>query len=512
MKKLKQLVINALILTCASLMLRAVSVGFNVYISNKIGAEGMGLFSLIGSVYSFALTLATSGISIAATKLTSAALGKNDPSEIKEAMKKCFVYSISFGGASAILLLSLAAPIGAQILRDERTIIPLRLFAITLPLISTSSAMNGYFTAMRRVYKNAAAQIFEQGIKITLTVYLLSVLAPDTIEGTCIAIVASGAVAEICSFVFVYTEYIIDTKKHIKAKIKKNKYITRKLLGIALPTAFSSYARSGLSTIEHILIPKGLELSGSTRERSLAAYGILHSMVLPIILFPSAIITSFSSLLVPELTECKVRNNNTEISYILSRVFQLSLIFSIGVAGTLICFSGEFGIFIYDSTEAGRYIRIIAPLVPIMYMDTTTDAILKGLGEQVYTMNVNIIDSALGVILVMLLLPPFGISGYIALIFICETVNAALGISRLILKQSFDLKIIRFIFGPLLCISGATSCVKIFSMLFHFPHLSSSFELFVCIFLTVLIYFLFARFSGCISKDDIKWFIRIIKK
>ncbi len=514
MKKLKKLIINALVLTCASFMMRTVSVSFNVYISNKIGAAGMGLFSLINSVYSFALTFATSGIFIAATRLSSVALGKNDKSEVKAAMKKCFIYSLSFGSAAALLLFSLAGPIGTVILKDSRTVFPLRLLAFTLPVISMSSAMNGYFTAVRRVYKNAASQIFEQGIKISLTVYALNMLAPDGIEAACVAIVASGAVSELASFLFIFAEYLIDKRIHMKTEqtAKNGKYLTRSLLGIALPTAFSTYARSGLSTIEHILIPRGLELSGASKDRSLAAYGTLNSMVLPIVLFPSAVISSFSGLLVPELAECQVQKNKAEIKYILSRVFQLSLLFSIGVAGVLICFSGELGLMIYDSAEAGEYIRKIAPLVPIMYLDTTTDAMLKGLGEQVYTMNVNLIDSALGVLLVLTLLPPFGIQGYIAVIFICEIINAAMSIYRLLKVGEIEPNIIRIVFAPLLCICGATSSVKILSRIAHFPHISDPKGLVLCIMLSVILYIFFAYLTGCISKDDIKWVKQIFKK
>ena len=514
MKKLKKLVINAVILTLASLLLRTVALSFNVYISNKIGAEGVGLFSLIGSVYSFALTFATSGISIAATRLTSSAIGKNDAFEVRTAMKKCFIYSGLFGSFALVILFLLSPTIGSVILKDTRTVTPLRFFSFTLPLISTSSAMSGYFVAVRRVYKNAAAQIFEQAVKITLTVYTLGILNTSSIERACTAIVASGAVAELGSFLFLFAEYSYDKKKHLKPKriLHKNKYLTRELLSIALPTAFSSYARSGLSTIEHILIPKGLEQSGATRDNSLATYGMLHSMVLPIVLFPSAIISSFSGLLVPEITECKVKENEKEIDYIISRTFQVALLFSIGVAGILMCFSGELGIFIYDNSEAGHYIRLIAPLVPIMYMDTATDAILKGLGEQVYTMNVNLIDSALGVILVMLLLPSYGVNGYIALIFICETVNATLGVSRLLYKTNFRFQIIRNLLGPLFCIIGATSCIRILSAILHLPHLSSAMDLTFCIVITSLLYFSFAAFCGCISKDDIRWLSQIIKK
>ena len=65
----KRLLLNAFILTVSSLILRTIGISFRVYISNKIGAEGLGLYQLIFSIYTFALTFATSGISLAVTRL-----------------------------------------------------------------------------------------------------------------------------------------------------------------------------------------------------------------------------------------------------------------------------------------------------------------------------------------------------------------------------------------------------------------------------------------------------------
>ena len=58
MSEFRRYVRNALVLVAASLLMRSVSLGFNAYVSGKIGAEGMGLFSLIMSVYGFAVTFA----------------------------------------------------------------------------------------------------------------------------------------------------------------------------------------------------------------------------------------------------------------------------------------------------------------------------------------------------------------------------------------------------------------------------------------------------------------------
>ena len=111
--------------------------------------------------------------------------------------------------------------------------------------------------------------------------------------------------------------------------------------------------------------------------------------------------------------------------------------------------SKEFGDVLYSGTDAGRFIFILAPLMPLMYLDTVTDSLLKGMGEQIYTMNVNIADAAVSAILVRLLVPKFGIFGYIAVLYIAEIFNFAMSAARLMKRCKFEFKIFKWFFLPL---------------------------------------------------------------
>ena len=213
-KQAKQIFWNALLQTAASLLIRTVSVSFQVYVSNRAGAEAMGLFSLMSGVYGFALTLATSGIHLGVTRVIADAIGNRDEKKIPSAMKYATLYALGFGLLAMSLLLGFADIIGEVWLKDLRTVTSLRLFGLTLPLIALSSAWSGYFTAVRRVYKNAAVQVWEQMVKISLTMYLLAFMLPGGIESTCCALVLGGALAELCSFLLNLILYLTDRKKH----------------------------------------------------------------------------------------------------------------------------------------------------------------------------------------------------------------------------------------------------------------------------------------------------------
>ena len=87
-KEAKQMVWNAAFLTASTLFMRTVGVGFQVFLSNRAGAEVMGLFSLLGGVYGFALTLAISGVHLGVTHLVVEAMGKNEEGRVRRVMRK----------------------------------------------------------------------------------------------------------------------------------------------------------------------------------------------------------------------------------------------------------------------------------------------------------------------------------------------------------------------------------------------------------------------------------------
>lgn len=478
MRAAKQYFYNAILMTGAALLMRAVSVAFNVFVTGKLGADGMGLLTLVSSAYGFAVTFATSGISLAVTRMTAETV-LTAPDAMKSrrlgyVMRTAVVYCLVFGVVGGSVLFFGADYIGGVLLGDARTVRCLRLLSFTLPLTALTSALSGYFNACRRVYKNALSDFCGQVLKITVTAAGLMLFLPSGLEYLLIAVFGGGAVAEAVSFFVSFALYLHDRRRHYgsahadggdaggmtELSADTAGAAARSLTGAALPVALSSYLRSGLVTVEHILIPKALRLYGSGYTESLASYGTLHGMVMPVIMFPYAVIGPFSSLLVPELSESRARGQHARIRHIADAVFRTTLIFAVGIAGLMIAFSRELGLSLYGSEEAGRYIRMIAPVIPIMYLDTAVDSMLKGLGEQLFCMRVNIIDSALSVCLVWLLVPRLGIMGYAATIVISEIFNASLSIWRLLTVADVKPRIFSWLLRPMTASLLSCSAVR----------------------------------------------------
>lgn len=429
--RMREFVRNACFLSASALIMRTVAVSYNAYLVRTIGAEGMGLFALVGSLYGFAVTFATSGVQLAVTRLVSETLGRGEPSSARAALRHALWYALLFGGVGGIVLFAGAPLFATGVLHDVRTVLSIRIQALTLIPIALCAVMSGYFTAVRRVLGNSLTQMAEQGLRILITVYLLTLALPRGMTYTCAAVVGGAAIAQVISCIALALQYLIDRRHHIRGVGGETGGMLPRLLHIALPIAFSAYIRSGLITVEHLLIPRALVRGGRSMEEALASYGVLDGMALPVVLYPMAVLASFAGLLVPVFAEHRARGEQLRIDRIASRALHLTTVFAVGCAGVLFVLARDFGIAVYHSEAAGDLIRMLSPVIPLMFLDHVTDCALKGLGEQVYTMWVNIGDSLLSIALVLLLLPPFGAVGYVYVIILAEAANFACSIARL---------------------------------------------------------------------------------
>lgn len=500
MKRSKAIFYNLILLTAVSLGMRFVTLGFNVYITGKIGAQGIGLYSLIMSVGGFSITFATSGVNLGATRLTAEALGRGSQRDVRRAMRVCIIYSTFFGVLGCILLFLSATPLSIHILGDKRCILPLKVLSFGLPFISLSSALSGYFTAVRRVIKNSAVQVTQQFVNIAITTRLISLLMPKGIEYACIAVILGSALSEFLAFGCSFTVYLLDIRWHNSNQGSEEERLAKKLLSVSLPVAFSAYVRSGLVSIEHILIPKGLKKFGAGKDNALASYGTLHGMAMPVILFPMAIISSFAGLLVPEIAGSLAAGEIKRVDNMVTRSIRLTLAYGVGCAGIMAAFGDRLGDILYKNPDAGMFIRIMAPLIPVMYFDHIVDGMLKGLGEQLYSMRVNIIDSLLSVILVYFLVPKWGIFGYAFIIYAMEIINASLSVTRLLQRCDLKISIFNWVIKPVICIIGSASLQNIISK--NILHGSCWLD----ISLNVILYILFLRLTYSFDKQDIIWF------
>ena len=140
---------NTVILTGASLALRGIGMVFRVYLAAKIGAQGMGLYQLISTVYNLFLTLATAGVGVAATRMITEELALGGGSRLRSLSGKLLAAALGLGILAGGLQFLTAGLTAQRWVGDSRAVLTLQFLAASLPVVAVTSCLQGYFMARR---------------------------------------------------------------------------------------------------------------------------------------------------------------------------------------------------------------------------------------------------------------------------------------------------------------------------------------------------------------------------
>ena len=426
----RKFLLQGAVLTAVSLFLRVTNMGYRSFLSQKMGSAGMGLYQLIFSIFMLTVTLSTSGISLAVTRMVSAAIATGRREVIRSTVARCFGFCLTISLSIATLLFLLAKPAATVLLGTPQAAPCLRILGVGLPFMSLCTCMKGYFLAVDESLSTAFSDTVEQLLTMGVTFYLFWRFAPQSLEAACFAAMLSSTLGEMSSFVCGWTAYRRSLKRNTPKQRKQASGVLHGLSHIALPCTLSSAARSALNTGENLLIPKELQRYGLGYSSALSQYGLLSGMAMPMLYFPSSLLSSFASLLIPKIAKEREQDHRRAVAHITGKAVGLAF---------------------YNSNAAGTYLRVLAPLAPLIYLDVVVDSLLKGLDEQFNSMKYNFADSLLRVTLVLCLMRFFGMESYVGILFFSTIFNASLSLHRLLKVTQVRLSLMGNVVLPLAC-------------------------------------------------------------
>ncbi|MBQ4036684.1 MAG: oligosaccharide flippase family protein [Clostridia bacterium] len=501
MRSVSKLFYTTIALTLTSFLMKTVAVWFNVYLAGLVGSVGMGIFQLIISVYAMSKTLAYGGVNLAATRLCI-----DDSDHARAAMRRVLLTAILLGLGAFVLLYFGADLIATGWIKSDQAAQPLRVLAFSLPFLAAASGLYGYMTAVRKMGRYSVIQLIEQVSRIVVTVAIIAHFAPSNTKEVLTLVCVGITISEMISFSLSVISYLLDLRKN-KLGREGRKGLWRSLLRIAVPDALGSYLRSGLNTVEHLLIPWGIRRSGADTDLAFSQYGTVQGMALPILLYPSSILGVVSGLLVPEIAECKLKRNLIQVHYMIRRVLQVALIFSMATMAVMLLYAEKLSLVIYGSREAASFIQLLAPLIPVMYLDMTTDGMLKGLDLQMSIMKINILDSMLCVLLVFFLVPIVSVEGYLITIYVAEIINFLCSFYKLGKEAGARVGLWKNVILPFFDACTAFVMARALPLFTEKPTLNLIFTISV----GLILYYLLLRITGSVSREDKRWFTALLR-
>ena len=490
---------NAAVLTVTALILRFAGIVFKVWLAAHVGSEGIGLYQIVLSVYVLASAFASGGICTAVTRLCSEELAVGSALGARRVLKKGIILSLLLSAVSIAVIYLSSDFIAGKLLSDMRAAPALRIFVFSLPFMATNSCVRGFFFARRKTVSPAIAQIIEQAVRIALVVALAGSFSQRGIAYATAVILFGDTVAEAVSCVFLLLVLRFDLSRLSFDGNKKTENGFRKIIGISLPITAGRYLNSLLRTAENILVPRCLAV-GASAAGALSQFGMIKGMALPLLFFPSSFLFSVSTLLIPEMSEAQALGRDYKIRYAAEKVVKLTSLSSFFLAALFFTLSGPLSLAIYKERAVGYLLQALAPIVPLMYLDSVCDGMLKGLDHQRFVFWVAVSDSAARLLLIPLVVPRMGMTGFLLVMVLSNLYTAVLRVGMLIKISKMEFSLSRYVIMPLCsAVFAASGTTLVFSRL----PLGNTPLICAATAVAFVVYYILVRFFGCIDRDDI---------
>lgn len=385
MKNKNLFIKSTIILILGGIITKILGFIIRIIYTRIVGAEVIGLYSLVTPTYSLLITIATLALPTTISKL----IAENKHNNLKIISTSTILIMIINFFVVLFMLLS-AKFIANNLLHEERCYLLIISMALTFPIISISSIIKGYFYGKQNMIPNVVSNILEQIIRGVL----IYIFVPIIME-------KSEILAACSLFLFSFIEELVSIIINLlflpkKIKIKKqniipDKYTLKNILNISIPTVSSRIIGNIGYFFEPIILKNLLLFSGYSNNYILIQYGAYNAYTLTILTVPSFFITAISSSLIPEISKHYLNRKINLVKKRLKEAIFFSSLIGITYSILLMFFGGEILNAIYNTNLGLNYIKILAPIFPLFYIETILISFLQALDKAHITMRITII-------------------------------------------------------------------------------------------------------------------------
>ncbi len=445
---------KSFILSSSNILTGILGFIFSIILSKELGAEALGLYGLLMPIYNLFICLMCGGILAAISRLTSIYFDNKYFNKVNITIKTSMIFTLIWSLIIAIIVYTLAPIIAKFIIKDIRIITSIKIICPAMIFISISNILKGYFYGTSQINIPSIIDILEKSIRIIVLIIVIKSFNLKTVEATVTAAYVSICIGEFLSYVFLYSYY-----RKIKNKYNNNlpisttkRRLLKDMLKIAFPLCINGLITTLLSTLTTLIIPRRLIKSGLNYTQALSVIGKFNGMALNIVLFPLIIISSISTLLIPDLSKSISKNEIKSAEKRIREVIKISFI--LGLATMVICFviPDELSYMFYKRTDLGSYIWFASIVTPVFFISITTYSILNGLGKQNKILLNSLICSIIEILIIYILagFTKINIFSYAIAIIVDSCLSIILNVKEIKKNIKIKLEITKYIIYILL--------------------------------------------------------------
>ncbi|MBQ6134848.1 MAG: oligosaccharide flippase family protein [Bacilli bacterium] len=377
---------STIILMIGGLLTKLLGMIIKITIARKIGSEGLGLYMLILPTFLLFINISQLGLPLALSKLVA---------EEKRSTKELFFSTIPILLIIHILLIAgiifFAPFLSKNLLHNQETYWSILAIALVLPFTSTSSICRSYFLGKQKMLPHVISNITEDLVRLLLIYFGITHFLSYGLKYAVCYLVLSNIISE-SSSTLVFLFFLPKQIKLKKQDLIPNKENIKDTLLIGIPNTASRFLGSIAFFLEPIILTNGLLKCGYTTTYITKEYGILSGYVMPLILLPSFFSQSISQALLPILSKEYANHEKQKAKRKLLFAILITLGMAIPITLLLTLFPTLFLKMIYHTEEGAFYIKLLAPICILEYLQAPLASCLDAMGKT----KDNLIASLLG--------------------------------------------------------------------------------------------------------------------
>ncbi|KAB2953041.1 polysaccharide biosynthesis protein [Heliorestis acidaminivorans] len=428
----KRLLTGALWLTAAGVISKFLGAFYRIPLARILGPEGVGLYQMAYPLYTMVLNLATAGLPVAISVLVARKSAQGDHRSALRIFKASFWLLFVLGLGATYLLFFYAETLALTILKDERAIYSLWAVAPAIFLASMMAAIRGYFQGYQQMMPTALSQVAEQLVRVGTILFLTMFLMDRGIElaaaGATFGAV-TGGLAGLALLIFLFyrwksnlsfrrNAYNEELMREVaitstEGLPKNSSYLTlwKSLLFLSMPIALGGLVTPVMQTIDAVLIPRGLQLSGYTAREAAALFGEFSGMATVLIFLPTMVTGAVGSSLVPAISSAWSAGNSQLARENYLTALRLVTIISWPAAIGLAVLALPICTLLFHAPGAADSLIWLTPAVVFTAFYQVATAGLQGMGRTFFPVIALMLGAAIKAVFNLWVLPLYGLTG-----------------------------------------------------------------------------------------------------
>ena len=398
-------------LTVVSLLAKVVGALYRIPLTNIIGAEGVGLYQLIFSIYALALALTSAFSATLISRGVSARLAVGDES----GAKGYFVTATTESLLSSLVVAAALFLFGGRIAAAQGAndgALGYRVIAPSVAFVALLSAIKGWFNGNMDLRPTAWSIMIEQGVKLGAGLLLATLFRYRGIAASCAAALAGVTIAELIATATLSVLYL---SRRSRAPLPGVPF--RQVLADGLPLRLNGLILPIAAFLDTLLIVRLLARYGLDQGESVAAYGIYAGAINSIVNFPVVVVISLAIAVIPLIARSKATRDIGTLKGKASLTVKLAIVVSLPASLALILLAPQVVSVLYpvfsaeERLVAARLLAVGAGSVVFLSLTQIFSSLLTAIDRAAVAAEALAISMLVRVVLLIVLVPRIGILG-----------------------------------------------------------------------------------------------------